>query len=1006
MILEQQGHLAEAHSHFKRVTEIDPNDAASWYWAGRTLPEPEAPEGDRSKAIKEKSKQEIVYFSKALELNPSLTPAVYCYAMAARFVKSEKERNEWFHRFQQIKPEQPDSVPAPGPGDVLDKKYGDMGRYGSIVNPFPALETAGTKPAPAPRFETAQKLDVKLGAGQRWAKPADFAGKLELLARVRSRFGAAVSAFDADGDGRLDLYLASAAAGPKGVHDVLLLNKGDGRFEDASTAFGLPGDRASIGVAAADFDADKHIDLFLTGVAENRLLRNRGGKTFEDISAVLKPMGPPAVSLMARWIDLDQDGDLDLYVVNYCAAEHAGKAFAGAGDPPPGIANVVYRNDGQAAPDDAAATVQARAPAATVYGRVTSAGLSIALVPWPGAEALCGGARTHTGIAVLDVDSDRDLDLVLTADSSPPVALLNDRLGQFHEAPITGISSAENTSGLLTIHLDTDGRADVVAASSSGPMQAWRNATERDLAGKTTIRFQRWPINAARWSRRKAVDLDLDGRTDLLGMPGSPAKPGDPLLPQWARNEGKRFAAEPLSLGELDPSPSGLLAVDLTGDPLPDILVNKPGECPALARNIGNGQHWLAIRLGGHWRVKPELMRTNSHAIGTRVTLEGEGLFVPYDHTTPDSGLGQSVAPLVLGLGAREQAHLVHLSWPDGVMQCELNQVANQQVDLAENNRKTGSCPVLFTWNGRRYVCIGDFLGGGGMGYLVAPGVYSQPDRDEAMAITSLQLRPSEGTIRLAIIEPMDEVAYLDHLTLDVVDRPPGRTATPDERFAPEGPRPTGKLFAWRTPIEPDRATDLQGHDVTEILRHWDRRTVDGFRRLTAWAGYSEQHGIILDFGERLGRYGPEESLVLCLAGWVEYPYSQTNYAAATAGVALQPPTIERLASDGKWLVIEPHAGYPAGLPRLMTIDLTGKLTGGRCVLRLKTNMECYLDQAFIAVRDREAEKRFASSRWRCREPTWAIEATCARSRPTEPHRCFMTTTTSTLHRWPACVAS
>ena len=72
--------------------------------------------------------------------------------------------------------------------------------------------------------------------------------------------------------------------------------------------------------------------------------------------------------------------------------------------------------------------------------------------------------------------------------------------------------------------------------------------------------------------------------------------------------------------------------------------------------------------------------------------------------------------------------------------------------------------------------------------------------------------------------------------------------------------------------------------------------------------------------------------------------------------MALQPPAIERRRDDGSWEVIEPHAGYPAGLPRLMTLDLTGKLAGPRCVLRIKTNMECYYDQAFIAVRDRAAE--------------------------------------------------
>src|SRR4051812_29132709 len=160
-------------------------------------------------------------------------------------------------------------------------------------------------------------------------------------------------------------------------------------------------------------------------------------------------------------------------------------------------------------------------------------------------------------------------------------------------------------------------------------------------------------------------------------------------------------------------------------------------------------------------------------------------------------------------------------------MQCELNQGPDVAVALVENNRKTGSCPVLFTWNGERFVCIGDFLGGGGLGYLVAPGVYSQPDRDESVAIAGDELRPIDGSLRISVTEPMDEVAYVDHLKLEVVDRPPGVSATPDERFAPEGPRPTGELLAWRTPIEPVRATDLLGRDLTEVLRHRDRRTAD-----------------------------------------------------------------------------------------------------------------------------------------------------------------------------------
>ena len=953
VIFQQIGerHLIDANRHFQRVTEIDPNDAAAWYWTASTV-------CDRDDVAKSDARkiapEQIPLLRKALELDPYLASAIYKLAFAYAYIGQAQKQKELLANWNRIKPDT--EGPVPGTGDVLESKYGDMGKYGNVVNPFPLLEPTEGIQAPGPGFDAALPLDVKLPEGHRWVQDSDFTGSSSVIGRVRGRFGATVSAFDADGDGKIDLYLASAVAGPRGVRDALLLNKGDGRFEDVSAAFGLPGDRASLGVAAADFDADRHIDLFLTGVGDNRLLHNRDGKTFEDISSTLKPMGAPAVSLMARWLDLDQDGDLDLYVVNYCPAALAAKAFTGEGSPPPGLANAVYRNDGQPDPGSAA-TIQGRAPAATAYGPRVEKGLSIALVPWPGVEPLLGAARAHTGIAWLDIDNDRDLDLVLTADQSAPFALLNDRLGSFHEAPIEGVPASENGSGLLTTHLDTDGRCDLVAVCSTGPVLAWRNTTRATTAAKTQITFESWPINATGWRAAQAIDLDLDGRTDLLGLPAPATRPGDVVLPSWARNQGSRFAVKPLSLRAENPTLAGLTAVDLAGDPLPDILILRPGEKPALARNSGNGQHWLVFRLGGHWRVKPELMRTNSHAIGTRVTVEGQGLFVPYDLATPESGLGQSIAPFVLGLGLREQADLVHLRWPDGVMQCELNQVANQAVDLAENNRKTGSCPVLFAWNGRRYVCIGDFLGGGGLGYLVAPGVYGQPDRDEAMAITSEQLEESAGVFRLAISEPMDEIAYLDHVMLDVVDRPPGVSSTPDERFAPEGPRPTGQLMAWRKAIEPERATDLKDCDVTETLRLWDRRTVDRFRKLNGWIGYAEEHGIILDFGDRLSRYSPGDALVLCLAGWVEYPYSQTNYAAATAGVALKPPAIERRDTDGQWRTIEPHAGYPAGLPRLMTLDLTGKLTGTRCVLRIKTNMECYYDQAFIAVRDRSLEK-------------------------------------------------
>jgi tetratricopeptide (TPR) repeat protein len=954
VVLEYLGNQANvAYEDFKLVTELDPSDGHAWYHLAGNYPDPENPS---FAAGYKRPKEMIEAAQKALECNPYLIQAWYKLSEGYRFSRDIKQMQKVRELWAKLNPQNN----VAGPGDSAATVYGEMGRYAKVIGPPLPRATPG-EAGPPPRFEAPTGLGVALPSGHRWVREADFTGPLAVVGRVRARFGAAVAAFDADRDGKLDLFLAAAAVGPKGVHDLLLRNKGDGRFEDATAAFGLPDDHASLGAAAGDFDADGHLDLFLTGVGDNRLLRNVEGKRFEDITKSSGVAGTGALSLTARWLDLDQDGDLDLYVVNYTSAEHADEAFTDR--IPPALANAAYRNDGKPVPI-AGRPENSLAPVAVSTEKdEANKGLSIALTPWTGEEAaaLGGGETPHVAVAALDVDDDRDLDLIVAGEGGTFFLVQNDRLGRFRGRGLDDLKSDHPVSGLLVTDFDRDGRPDLVATRPGARVALWHNARPSGAGagglGRPGFAFDFWATNAHSWRGASAADLDLDGWPDLLGLPVA----DEAETPHWARNEGNRFEASAMALAPVEKAPiQGLAYADLAGDPLPDLLLVRDGEGPRLARNLGNGNHWLSLDLSGRWKLGPDggPMRTNPQGLGARIALEGIGLNVPHDHTTPEAGLAQSSGPVVLGMGRIATAPLVHVRWPDGVIQCELNQKADVALALAERCRKTGSCPVLFAWDGERFVCLGDFLGGGGLGYLVAPGVYGQPDRDEAVAIAPNQLREVGGVYRLAVSEPMDELAYLDQLTLQVVDRPPGVSATPDERFAPGGNRPTGELIAWKTEITPTRATDLAGRDVTEALRAWDRVTVDGFRRLGAWTGYAEEHGIVLDFGDRLAKFEPTDRLVLALAGWVEYPYSQTNYAASTAGVALRPPVLERQKDDGTWEVIEPDPGYPAGLPRRTTLDLTGKLTGPRCVLRLRTNMECYWDQAFIAVREPNAGLR------------------------------------------------
>jgi hypothetical protein len=162
-------------------------------------------------------------------------------------------------------------------------------------------------------------------------------------------------------------------------------------------------------------------------------------------------------------------------------------------------------------------------------------------------------------------------------------------------------------------------------------------------------------------------------------------------------------------------------------------------------------------------------------------------------------------------------------------------------------------------------------------------------------------------------------------------------------------------------PIFPERVLDHRGRDVTKKLRTSDRDMVNEFSR-RSWLGLSEEHWVELDFGSRLASLGKQDPLVLCLAGWTDYPYPESIWAAGQAGVGLVGPVLERPLTTGPltrgsslrgergeatWKVVD-EIGFPAGLPRMMTYPLTGKLDGaGR--LRLRTNLDVYWDQIYLA---------------------------------------------------------
>ncbi len=536
----------------------------------------------------------------------------------------------------------------------------------------------------------------------------------------------------------------------------------------------------------------------------------------------------------------------------------------------------------------------------------------------------------------LDYDHDYDLDLFLLGEKSTLMRNQGEADWADHTADFPFAAGSAISAAVFRVVPDSKGMDLAVSyADHAGVLYRDR------LGGKyEATELQVLPAGARGLS---AIDLDNDGWIDLVYRGGA------------LRNGGAGFQpASSAGSSEIE------VAADFDGDGRMDrAVVHDDGSVHMMLNRTAGKDHWLRVKLEG--------VRNPKLAHGAEVEVKAGRLYRKkmYDGV-----------PLLFPLGHYAEADTVRITWPNGLIQNEPKQAAGRVYEYKEAQRLSGSCPMVWTWNGREFQFITDVLGVAPLGATSGDGSYFPVDHDEYVSIPGDALRAENGRYDIRITEELSEVSYLDQVGLIAVDHPAGIDIVTNEKFK-SPPFPEFRLYGVRERRYPVAARDDRGHDVRDALLKRDGRYPDGFRRTLS--GVAEMHSLTLDFGsvgqpfraaaglppgsgrraearrqaESLTPQAQAESLApqaLVLHGWVDWADGSTFLAASQESKqGLVPPYLQVRGRDSQWRTVIEDMGMPAGKPKTIAVDLTGKFLSDSREVRIVTNLCVYWDEIYLS---------------------------------------------------------
>jgi len=491
-------------------------------------------------------------------------------------------------------------------------------------------------------------------------------------------FSGGLAVGDYDADGWPDLFFTRL-----GAPDRLYRNRGDGTFEDVTTEAGLGDCTFTNGAAFGDIDDDGDLDLVVTalGGPAHHLYVNDGAGHFADEAAargVALDMGGPHGGQSVTMGDYDLDGDLDLHLNEWLRPRNAPASPTGP------LGSRLLRNDGNGHFDDVTAQAGVQ-----LDGRSTDGGVY-------------GFASTF-----VDLDADGHPELVVAADFRTSALFWNRGDGTFEEgSEAAGVNTESNAMGSTFGDFDDDGDLDwfvtsiAQMASCAGPTCGWigtGNRLYRNDGGRTfaeiseaaDVRDAGWGWGAA-WG-----DLDGDGDLDLAatnGWPGPDLQGGRLFVATPMRlwmNVAGRLEDEAAARGADDPGQGrGLALIDYDLDGDLDVLVARHGQSPQLLRNAGRPEssggvhgHWLSVDVRADAGSAPA-----SPGAVVRVWPDDSSIPLVRHVGVGAHFLAEVIGPVHFGLGEDASVARLEVEWPaSGRKLVRLGVSANQRLVVTES---------------------------------------------------------------------------------------------------------------------------------------------------------------------------------------------------------------------------------------------------------------------------------------------------------------------------------